>query len=104
MNAKVFEAWKTGHLTGQVETQDKIVRKMIRKGMSARDVADILDIRSEDVRRVMVEDMLEDGMTVQRIADGLGLPIDEVTTIQNHWRFGREIQAEWEKICHLYTD
>ena len=103
MNAKVFEAWKTGHLTGQVETQDKIVRKMIRKGMSAREVADMLDIRNEDVRRVMVEDMLEDGMTVQRIADVMGLPIDEVTTIQNHWRFGREIQAEWKKICHNFS-
>ena len=104
MNAKVFEAWKTGHLTGQVETQDKIVRKLIGKGMSAREVADMLDIRNEDVRRVMVEDMLKEGMAVQRIADDLELPVDEVMTIQNHWRFGREIQAEWEKICHLYID
>ena len=104
MNDKVFVAWKAGYLTGQVEIQDKIARKLLRKDMSAAEVADMLDIRNEDVRRVMVEDMLEDGMTVQRIADGLGLPVDEIVTIQNHWRFGREIQAEWKKICHLYID
>ena len=103
MNRKMYEAWETGRLTGQVETQDKIVRKLIGKGMSAREVADMLDIRNEDVRRVMVEDMLEDGMTVQRIADDLELSVDEVMTIQNHWRFGREIQAEWKKICHNFS-
>ena len=94
MNDKVFVAWKAGYLTGQVEIQDKIVRKLLRKDMSAAEVADMLDIRNEDVRRVMVEDMLEDGMAVQRIADDLELPVDEVMTIQNHWRFGSEIQAE----------
>ena len=51
-NIRDTAVWKEAHEEGKEETQRNVVRKLVAKGKSAKEIADLLDLPLRDVRRL----------------------------------------------------
>ncbi|AFY91230.1 hypothetical protein [Chroococcidiopsis thermalis] len=53
---KVYqEAKEEGRLEGRLESQVKLVQKLLQKGLSIQEIADVLEIDIEEVRKIARE-------------------------------------------------